>query len=65
MWPPAVPELELGKEAYACGEYVAAAKLLEVAVEKVGASSQMGGEGQLWLALAYQVRAWATRGWGR
>ncbi len=50
------PTLDLGKEAYACGEYAAAVKLLEKAVEEVGPDSQLGGEAQLWLALAYQVR---------
>lgn len=46
----------LGKEAYACGEYLAAVTLLEAAVEELGVNSQLGGEAQLWLAMSYQVR---------
>jgi hypothetical protein len=47
--------LVLGKEAYSCGEYPAAVELLEQAVDELGTTSQLGGEAQLWLALAYQV----------
>lgn len=32
-----------------------AVKFLEAAVEEAGPNSQIGGEAQLWLALAYQV----------
>jgi hypothetical protein len=30
--------------------------LFQVAVEELGSNTPMGGEAQLWLALAYQVR---------
>lgn len=47
--------LELGKKAYECGEYPASVKLLEAAVNDLGADTVLGGEAQLWLALSYQV----------
>ena len=47
---------ELGKLAYARGQYETACKLFEDAVGRVGKHTQAGGEAQLWLALAYQVR---------
>ncbi|GIL46714.1 hypothetical protein Vafri_3632 [Volvox africanus] len=47
--------LELGKRAYACGEYPASVRLLEQAVTDVGADTVLGGEAQLWLGLAYQA----------
>ncbi|KAL6748275.1 hypothetical protein V8C86DRAFT_1176484 [Haematococcus lacustris] len=47
--------LALGKEAYSCGEYAAAVRLLEVATEELGQQTVLGGEAQLWLALAYQA----------
>jgi len=45
----------LGKEAYSCGEYGASVVLLERAVEELGEQTVLGGEAQLWLALAYQA----------
>lgn len=47
--------LNLGKEAYECGEYVASVRLLEQAVEDAGPDTNLGGEAQLWLALSYQA----------
>lgn len=47
--------LELGKKAYECGEYPASVKLLEAAVNDLGADTVLGGEAQLWLALSYQA----------
>ncbi|KAG1670737.1 hypothetical protein FOA52_013964 [Chlamydomonas sp. UWO 241] len=43
----------LGKEAYECGKYPQAVKLLELGVEEAGENTVAGGESQLWLALAY------------
>lgn len=48
--------LNLGKRAYEVGEYMASVKLLEQAVQDVGPDTTLGGDAQLWLALAYQVR---------
>lgn len=45
----------LGQKAYEYGEYAQAVKFLEQGVKEAGAESMIGGEGQLWLALAYQV----------
>lgn len=44
-----------GKKAYERGQYPASVKLLELALEEEGAFTQLGGEIQLWLALAYQA----------
>lgn len=48
--------IELGKKAYEYGQYPEAVKFLEDGVNEAGRNSNFGGEGQLWLALAYQVR---------
>lgn len=48
-------KFELGKQAYARGQYPASAELLERALDDEGPFSQLGGEIQLWLALAYQA----------
>jgi len=44
-----------GKLAYARGQYTASVVLLEIALDQEGPFSQLGGEVQLWLALAYQA----------
>lgn len=44
-----------GKLAYARGQYPASVVLLEIALDEEGPFSQLGGEVQLWLALAYQA----------
>lgn len=44
-----------GKEAYARGAYPNSALLLERALDEEGPFTPLGGEVQLWLALAYQV----------
>jgi hypothetical protein len=49
-----------GKVAYERGQYPASARLLEQALNEEGPFTQLGGEIQLWLALAYQVR-WGER----
>jgi hypothetical protein len=46
-----------GKVAYERGQYPASARLLEQALDEEGPFTQLGGEVQLWLALAYQVSA--------
>lgn len=45
-----------GKLAYERGQYPASARLLEQALNEEGPFTQLGGEIQLWLALAYQAR---------
>ncbi len=45
-----------GKRAYESGEYFLAIKVLEQAVKELGRTTVIGGEAQLWLALAYAVR---------
>ncbi|KAF5826481.1 hypothetical protein DUNSADRAFT_2959, partial [Dunaliella salina] len=47
--------LQLGKDAYAIGEYGASVSLLEAATVETEANAAMLGEAQTWLALAYQV----------
>ncbi|KAL4857510.1 hypothetical protein ACK3TF_002372 [Chlorella vulgaris] len=44
-----------GKLAYERGQYPASVLLLEQALEEEGPFTQLGGEVQLWLALAYQA----------
>eukprot|EP00887_Chlorella_sp_A99_P000247 scaffold13.g247.t1 len=44
-----------GKTAYARGQYPASVALLESALNEEGPLSLLGGEIQLWLALAYQA----------
>ena len=44
-----------GKAAYARGWYAASVALFEQALNEEGSLSQLGGEVQLWLALAYQA----------
>lgn len=44
-----------GQDAYATGQYAASVVLLETALKDEGPMSQLGGEIQLWLALAYQA----------
>ncbi|KAI7839933.1 hypothetical protein COHA_006327 [Chlorella ohadii] len=44
-----------GKLAYERGQYPASARLLEQALNEEGPFTQLGGEIQLWLALAYQA----------
>ncbi len=46
----------LGKYAYERGQYQRAVEALEEALEKEGPFTQLGGDIQLWLALAYNVR---------
>ncbi|GAB4819970.1 hypothetical protein N2152v2_007016 [Parachlorella kessleri] len=48
-------KFELGKQAYARGQYPTSTQLLERALDDEGPFSQLGGEIQLWLALAYQA----------
>lgn len=45
----------LGKLAYGKGRYPESARLFEIALDKEGPFSKLGGEIQLWQALAYQV----------
>lgn len=45
----------LGKKAYAVGQYAAATRFFELALNDEGPFSMLGGEIQLWLALAYQA----------
>lgn len=53
---PQAKYFEFGKLAYERGQYPEAVQCLERAVEDVGGrQSVVGGEVQLWLALAYQV----------
>ncbi|GAX73861.1 hypothetical protein CEUSTIGMA_g1311.t1 [Chlamydomonas eustigma] len=47
--------LVLGKEAYECGEYLAAVRLLEQSVKELGSDTKLAGEAHLWLALSYQA----------
>jgi hypothetical protein len=49
-------QFTLGKLAYAKGQYPASAQLFEAALNQEGPFSKLGGEIQLWQALAYQVR---------
>jgi hypothetical protein len=49
-------------KAYERGEYPQSVALLEQALKDVGEYSIVGGEVQLWLALAYQVRGEAGAG---
>ena len=53
-------QFEAGKSAYARGRYPSSVELLEKALNEEGPFSQLGGEIQLWLALAYEVgvRVW-------
>jgi hypothetical protein len=44
-----------GKKAYSTGQYDACMLLFQDALEQEGDLSPLGGEIQLWLALAYQV----------
>ena len=44
-----------GKSAYSTGQYMASMILFQEALQKEGEYSALGGEIQLWLALAYQV----------
>lgn len=44
-----------GKAAYARGQYPASVMLLEQALNEEGPFTQLGGEVQMWLALAYQA----------
>lgn len=44
-----------GKIAYERGQYDTAAKLFETALNEEGPFTQLGGEIQMWLALAYQA----------
>ena len=47
---------ELGKKAYAKGQYAASSELLYQALEATtGPFSRLAGDIQLWLGLAYQV----------
>lgn len=52
---PAQVKFTAGKQAHARGQYPASAQLLEMALNEEGPFTQLGGEIQLWLALAYQV----------
>ena len=48
-------QFSLGKLAYGKGLYPESARWFEVALDKEGPFSKLGGEIQLWQALAYQV----------
>lgn len=48
-------EFTLGKYAYGKGQYQSSMQLFTAALDREGPFSPMGGEVQLWLALAYQV----------
>ncbi|KAA6424063.1 MAG: ATP-dependent protease Clp ATPase subunit [Trebouxia sp. A1-2] len=48
-------QFSLGKLAYGKGLYSESARLFEVALDKEGPFSKLGGEIQLWQALAYQA----------
>lgn len=48
-------QFSLGKLAYGRGLYPESARLFEVALDNEGPFSKLGGEIQLWQALAYQV----------
>ena len=48
-------QFSLGKVAYGRGLYPESARLFEIALDKEGPFSKLGGEIQLWQALAYQV----------
>lgn len=52
---PGNAEFEQGKFLYGRGQYRDAEAVLLKAVELAGSYSKLGGEIQLWLALAYQV----------
>lgn len=52
---PGNAEFEVGKALYGRGEYRRAEEVLLQAVELAGSYSKLGGEAQLWLALAYQA----------
>ena len=49
-------EFTLGKYAYGRGQYQSSTQLFTAALDREGPFSPMGGEIQLWLALAYQVQ---------
>ena len=49
-------QFSLGKLAYGKGLYPESARLFEVALDHEGPFSKLGGEIQLWQALAYQVQ---------
>ncbi len=51
-------QFSLGKLAYGKGLYPESARLFEVALDKEGPFSKLGGEIQLWQALAYQVQVY-------
>lgn len=53
-------QFSLGKLAYGKGLYPESARLFEVALDKEGPFSKLGGEIQLWQALAYQVKVHKT-----
>ena len=46
------------RASYERGEYPESVAALEQAVQDVGADTNMGGDAQLWLGLAYQVGGW-------
>jgi tetratricopeptide (TPR) repeat protein len=46
----------IGKYAYERGQYQRAVEALEEALDREGPFTQLGGDIQLWLALAYNVR---------
>ena len=48
-------QFALGKLAYGRGLYPESVRLFEIALDKEGPFSKLGGEIQLWQALAYQV----------
>ena len=50
-----------GKRAYSTGQYAASLVLFQEALDKEGELSALGGEIQLWLALAYQVTYQITK----
>ena len=48
------------RASYERGEYPESVAALEQAVQDVGADTNMGGDAQLWLGLAYQVGGWVV-----
>lgn len=49
-------DFTLGKHQYGKGQYQSSTQSFTAALDREGPFSPMGGEIQLWLALAYQVR---------
>jgi len=52
---PGAPEFEAGKQLYGVGRYVEAEEIFLQGLDLAGPYSRLGGDIQLWLALAYQA----------